>query len=198
MNRSSIIYTGGERTIPPAWTYCRRYSCSERHPGVCFTKDAPIYARCLAAAANFEKWMASHACRCCETQELEFFILGQWPEGAWPLMAAGPPRPDTPGWSSGVPTRKIKFLRFSEVLSTIQRRLGGLLDLEEYNGARGFHSASGRHATPGVNLYLAAPGWYWILESIAFFASDARPSLSLLVCKSCLIWSQTANLPFVQ
>jgi hypothetical protein len=35
--------------------YAHRYSCSQRHPGVCATRDAAIYADVLLLASNIER-----------------------------------------------------------------------------------------------------------------------------------------------
>jgi hypothetical protein len=39
----------------------RRYSCSERHPGLCFTADAIVYHDTLRFATNVERWSGDRA-----------------------------------------------------------------------------------------------------------------------------------------
>ena len=45
-----------QNAIPRNRTFLHRYSCWQRHPGLCFTKDHTIYNSCLAMAAAMEKY----------------------------------------------------------------------------------------------------------------------------------------------
>ena len=54
--------------IPQGHKFCHRYSCGERHPGLCFTKDAAIYKSSLALARNLET-------RCCDDIRGKFVLV---------------------------------------------------------------------------------------------------------------------------
>ena len=54
-NRRKLIVKD-EGRIPPSRLFVKRYACSERHPGLCFTQDADVYRRVIAAAPSFERF----------------------------------------------------------------------------------------------------------------------------------------------
>eukprot|EP00959_Pyramimonas_sp_CCMP1952_P282587 5906470-Pyramimonas_sp.AAC.1 len=42
--------------VPPEKNFCKRYSCSQRHFGLCFTRDAAFYGSALAMATSLERY----------------------------------------------------------------------------------------------------------------------------------------------
>ena len=58
-NRDRIFLAGGENVIPSEWVSVRRYSCAEKHAGLCFTKDAAVYNSSLLMAGHLEKYLTA-------------------------------------------------------------------------------------------------------------------------------------------
>lgn len=48
-----------ENLIPDELAFEHRYSCSARHPGLCFTADADLYQDCCRLAASFERFFTT-------------------------------------------------------------------------------------------------------------------------------------------
>ena len=55
-HRESHVVLGDKELIPETHTFHRRFSCLQRHPGLCITKDALIYERALQCSKNLERW----------------------------------------------------------------------------------------------------------------------------------------------
>jgi hypothetical protein len=53
-HRGSVVTTD-TGLIQQTDDYAHRYSCSQRHPGVCVTRDAAVYADVLSLASNIER-----------------------------------------------------------------------------------------------------------------------------------------------
>jgi hypothetical protein len=47
--------------IPDNRQYVRRYSCSERHPGLCLTRDADVYQQVLDFATSLERYFCAES-----------------------------------------------------------------------------------------------------------------------------------------
>ena len=59
------FFVKDENLIPTSMCFIHRYSCSEKHPGLCISKDALIYKDALDMGRHFEKWFSrEHVGRC--------------------------------------------------------------------------------------------------------------------------------------
>lgn len=55
-HRESHVVPGREQLIPDSRTFHRRFSCLQRHLGLCVTKDSLIYDAALQCSKNLERW----------------------------------------------------------------------------------------------------------------------------------------------
>ena len=53
--RSRLIVSGGDAAMPPELRIPKRFSCSEMHPGLCFTRDKDVYQSVRTCAATLER-----------------------------------------------------------------------------------------------------------------------------------------------
>jgi hypothetical protein len=63
--------------IAPGKRFLHRYSCCERHPGLCFTRDSEVYEDAKLLGRNFEAF--------CSSDRVGQFLLlrpGGWPQAA--------------------------------------------------------------------------------------------------------------------
>jgi hypothetical protein len=62
MTGGSVTETSREfpwptKAIPTQHTFFKRLSCSQKHPGLCFSKDVQIYEETLLLASNLERYL---------------------------------------------------------------------------------------------------------------------------------------------
>ena len=50
------MFVPRSKLIPETTTFMHRFSCSERHPGLCFSRDSDIYETVLNLAASMERF----------------------------------------------------------------------------------------------------------------------------------------------
>ena len=62
--RKAQVVTGEKNMIPSSYRFHRRFSCFERHPGLCWKRDRRIYEAALSTASNIERWSAKHGGEC--------------------------------------------------------------------------------------------------------------------------------------
>ena len=48
--------TGDKKLIPHEHTFQKRFSCQQRHPGLCYSADSDVYTSALQVAKNIEAW----------------------------------------------------------------------------------------------------------------------------------------------
>ena len=73
---------GHEQLIPEGRTFHRRFSCLQRHPGPCVTKDSLIYDAALQCSKNLERW-------CCHFNAENRFVRIAGSSGSLILYVAG-------------------------------------------------------------------------------------------------------------
>ena len=64
-----MIVSGGDAAMPPELRIPKRFSCSEMHPGLCFTRDKDVYQSVRTCAATLERLL--------DTPGVYFFVRAE-------------------------------------------------------------------------------------------------------------------------
>ena len=54
--KDGLVASGDKNLIPHEHTFQKRFSCQQRHPGLCYSEDSDVYTSALQVAKNIEAW----------------------------------------------------------------------------------------------------------------------------------------------